>query len=66
MKKYKALTTFLHDQLGKVHLGDEVEMSDQQAQTPIMFGWVEVVETVAPLTAQQETQRRARRTKAAE
>ena len=52
MKKYKALTTFLHDQLGKVHLGDEVEMTDQQAQAPIMFGWVEAVqlqqETPAP------------------
>ena len=42
--RYKAQTTFLHDQLGKVHIGDEVEMTAQQAQAPIMFGWVEPVE----------------------
>lgn len=43
MTKYKALTTFLHDQLGRVHIGDEVEMTAQQAQAPMMFGWVDPI-----------------------
>ena len=66
--KYKALTTFLHDQLGKVHMGEEVEMNDLQAQTPIMFGWVEAAEQ-KPAEVQLQTPaaeaptRRSRRSK---
>lgn len=53
--KYKVLTTFLHDQLGRVEADSEIEMDGQQAQTPLLFGWVDPIgQKPAEVQSEQE------------
>lgn len=39
--KFKALTTFLHDELGSIKKGDTVEANKVQAVTPLALGYFE-------------------------
>lgn len=43
--KYKATESFLHDELGAVAKGQDVEATPAQAVTPLMLGYFEPYET---------------------
>ena len=58
--KYNVLTPYLHDELGRVEVG-EVEMTSAQAQTGLLMGFIET-----PKAVQTKVEKPAKETKKAE
>ena len=52
--KYKATESFLHDELGAVAKGQDVEATPAQAITPLMLGYFEPYETKVVREVPQE------------
>ena len=56
--KYKATESFLHDELGAVAKGQDVEATPAQAVTPLMLGYFEPYETKVVREVPQEPPKR--------
>lgn len=52
--KYKAAVSFLHDELGAIAKGQDVEATPAQAVTPLMLGYFAPYETKVAREVPQE------------
>lgn len=56
--KYKATATFLHDELGAIKKGQDVEATAIQAVTPVALGYFQPYETKVVRESPAETVKR--------